>query len=274
MARYGLLIDLELCIGCKACMTVCKGNHNIPYGEYEGREYYRIWPEEKEIGSYPYVIRNLTPWLCMQCSDPPCVKVCPVPGALRQRDDGIVVIDESLCNGCCQCIAACPYGALYFRQDKGVVDKCDLCVENIDEGMLPECVKACPTGAITFGDISDPQSTLSKNILEKKAEPLHPEYGTSPAVFYTSHASRLRGVVIDAASGKPVTGADVTLETEEAPPVCIRTDANGIFFAWSLLNGSRYRIKVVAAGFNDYFNEITVVGDYQDLGILELNKKS
>jgi len=255
-------------------MTVCKGNHNIPYGEYEGREYYRLWPEEKEVGSYPYVIRNLTPWLCMQCADPPCVKVCPISGALRQRDDGIVVVDESLCNGCRQCLTACPYEALYFRQDKGVVDKCNLCVENIDEGTIPECVKACPSDAIVFGDIGDLKSHLSRLILEKQARPLHPEYNTRPAVFYTSHASRLRGSVINAASGQPVTRAYITLENEEAPPVLLRTDANGIFFAWSLRNGSRYRIKVAATGFHSYFNEITVAGDYQDLGILELNKKS
>jgi tetrathionate reductase subunit B len=238
MIRYGLLIDLELCTGCKACMTVCKGNHNIPYGEYEGREYYRLWPEEKEVGSYPYVIRNLTPWLCMQCADAPCVRVCPISGALRQRDDGIVVVDKLLCNGCRQCLTACPYGALYFRQDKGVVDKCDLCVENIDEDA------ACPTDAIVFGDIGDPKNHLSRIILEKQARPLHPEYDTRPAVFYTSHASRLRGSVIDAASGQPITRADITLENGEAPPVLLRTDANGIFFAWSLRNGNHYRIKV------------------------------
>jgi tetrathionate reductase subunit B len=272
MARYGLLIDLIACIGCKACMTVCKGNHNIPCGEYEGREYYRLWPEEKEVGGYPYVIRNLTPWLCMQCFDPPCVEVCPISGALVQRDDGIVVVDESLCNGCKRCLAACPYEALYFRQDKSVVDKCDLCVENIEEGLVPECVKACPTDAIVFGDISDPKSYLSKIILEKKASPLHPEYGTHPAVFYTSHASRLRGSIIDAASGKPITGADVTIETEGAPPVCTRTDISGIFFLWSLKNGNHYHVTVTATGFRNYFDQIILEEEYKDMGILELQK--
>ena len=274
MTRYGLLIDLELCTGCKACMTVCKGNHNIPYGEHEGREYYRVWPEEKEMGSYPYVIRNLTPWLCMQCADPPCVEVCPISGALRQRNHGIVVVNESLCNGCRRCVTACPYGALYFRHDKGVVDKCDLCVENIDEGAIPECVKVCPTDAIVFGDIGDPKSQLSRLILEKQARPIHPEYNTHPAVFYTSHASRLRGKVINAASGQPITRADITLESEGFLEVLLRTDANGIFFAWSLRNGNHYCIKVAATGFHSYFKEITVAEDYEDLGILELNKKS
>ena len=274
MSRYGLLIDLESCTGCKACMTVCKGNHNIPYGKYEGREYYRLWPEEKEIGSYPYVIRNLTPWLCMQCTEPPCVSACPISGALSQRSDGIVVIDKSLCDGCRQCLMACPYGALYFRNDNNVVDKCDLCVENIDDGTMPECVKACPSDAMVFGDIEDPKSQLSKLIIEKQAIPLHPEYNTHPSVFYTSHASRLRGTVISAASGQLITGADVTLESEETSLVHLRTDTNGIFFAWRLKNNTQYRIKVIAMGFYSYFNEITIAGDYQDIGFLKLNKKS
>ena len=273
MTKYGLLIDLELCTGCKVCMTVCKGNHNIPYGEYKGREYYRIWPDEKEMGSYPYVIRNMTPLLCMQCADPPCVKACPISGALNQREDGIVEVNQSLCDGCLKCLTACPYGALYFRQDKGVVDKCDLCVENIDEGSMPECVKACPTEAIIFGDIGDGNSNISKIIHEKQAVPLNPEFNTGPAVFYTSHVSRLRGTVIDTDSGQVIAGANIILESKDASSIFLRTDINGIFFAWNLRNNTRYNIEITATGYHTYLDEITVAGEYQDIGFLKLNKK-
>ena len=209
----------------------------------------------------------------MQCADPPCVSACPISGALSQRSDGIVVIDKSLCDGCRQCLTACPYGALYFRADDNVVDKCDLCVENIDEGTMPECVKACPTDALVFGDIEDPKSQISKLIIEKQAMPLHPEYNSHPSVFYTSHASRLRGTIISAASGQLIAGANVTLESEETSPVQLRTDSNGIFFAWQLKNNTQYRIKVTATGFYSYSNEITVSGEYQDIGTLKLDKK-
>ena len=272
MTKYGLLIDLELCTGCKACMTACKGNHNIPYGEYKGREYYRIWPDEKEMGSYPYVIRNMTPLLCMQCTDAPCVKACPIPGALNQREDGIVEVTQSLCDGCQKCLTACPYGALYFRQDKGVVDKCDLCVENIAEGSIPECAKACPTGAILFGDIEDSTSNIFKMIHEKKAMPRNPEFNTDPAVFYTSHVSRLRGTVIDAESSQVITRADITLESKDAPSIYLRTDINGIFFAWNSRNNTKYSIEVKATGYHTYLDEITVAGEYQDIGLLKLNQ--
>ena len=76
-------------------MSACKAAHDIPVGEYDGREYYRIWPAEVEKGTYPYVIRDMTPWLCMQCNDPPCVSVCPVPGAIYRRGDGIILVDEN-----------------------------------------------------------------------------------------------------------------------------------------------------------------------------------
>jgi tetrathionate reductase subunit B len=273
MTKYGLLIDLELCTGCKACMTVCKGNHNIPYGEYEGREYYRIWPVEKEMGSYPYVIRNMTPWLCMQCADPPCVKACPVSGALHQRDDGIVEINKSLCDGCCKCLTACPYGALYFRQDQGVVDKCDLCLENINEGSVPECVKACPTEAIIFGDIEDSNSKISKTIQQKQAMPLHPEYHTGPNVFYTAHVSRLKGTVIDSESGEAIIGANILLKSKDLPSILLRTDRDGVLFAWNLRNCTQYSIQITANGFQSYINEITVKGEYHDIGLLKLDKK-
>jgi len=272
MTKYGLLIDLELCTGCKVCMTVCKGNHNIPYGEYEGREYYRIWPDEKEMGTYPYVIRNMTPMLCMQCTDPPCVKECPIPGALHKREDGIVEVNQSLCDGCLKCLPACPYGALYFRQDKGIVDKCDLCTENIDEGSIPECARACPTGAILFGDIEDSTSTISKLIHEKQALPLHPEFNTEPAVFYTSHASRQRGTVIDADSRQVIADATITLESKDAPSIHLKTDNNGIFFAWNLKNNTQYKIEVKASGYDTYLDEISLVGEYQDIGFLKLNQ--
>ena len=106
MTRYGMLIDLKSCIGCKSCMIACKCNNDIPVSEYEGREYYRIWPMEVELGKYPYVVRNMTPLLCMQCEDPPCVDVCPIPEALYKRKDGIILVDEDKCDGCRLCIQA------------------------------------------------------------------------------------------------------------------------------------------------------------------------
>ena len=272
MARYGMLIDLKSCSGCRACMTVCKGAHNIPFGQHKGREYYRIWPDEVERGTYPYVIRNLTPLLCMQCGHPPCLEACRIPGAIYRRQDGIVLIDEGKCNGCKLCISACPYGALYFRADKGNVDKCTFCVENIDMGLQPECARACPAEAIFFGDLDDPGSQVSKRIRKWDARPLHPEYGTKPSVYYTAHAAHLRGAVENKETGHPVQGATVTakcLDEEESNSTS--TDSDGLFFFWSLKIRRRYSVTIEADGFSQSTRELYLDREYTDSGRIPIS---
>jgi tetrathionate reductase subunit B len=267
-----MLIDLKSCNGCRACMTVCKGTHNLPFGQHEGREYYRIWPYEVERGTYPYVTRNLTPLLCMQCEQAPCVDACRIPGAIYRRPDGIVLIDERKCNGCKLCVPACPYDALYFREDKGTVDKCTFCAENIDGGRQPECSRACPADAIFFGDLADPGSQLSKRIRDWDARPLHPEYGTQPSVYYTAHAAHLRGVVENRETGNPVQGATVIakcLDEEESHST--NTDSDGVFFFWSLKVRSRYSVTVEAHGFSRSRRELCLDMEYTDLGRLPIS---
>ena len=267
MVRYGMLIDLKSCSGCKACMTACKAYHDIPFGEHEGREYYRIWPEEVELGEYPYVIRNMTPLLCMQCEDPPCLVACPTPGAIYIREDGIVLIDEEKCDGCKLCIPACPYGALYFREDKGIADKCTFCVENVDKGIQPECVKACPAEAMFFGDLGNPESQVSKLIRKWDARPLRAEHGTKPSVYYTAHAARLRGTIKSKKTGLTVPGAAVTLkcvDTEESNSTS--ADSDGVFFFWNLKIRRKYLLDIETDGFSRSTRELYLDAEYTDLG--------
>lgn len=273
MVRYGMLINLKSCNGCKACMTACKANHNIPFGEYEGREYYRIWPVEVELGAYPYVIRNMTPLLCMQCEDPPCVEACPIPGALYRRQDGVVLIDEGKCDGCKLCLPLCPYGALYFREDKGVVDKCTFCIENIDKGLPPECVKACPADAMFFGDLDDPESQVSKLIRKWDAKPLRPEHGTKPSVYYTAHAVRLRGTIVSKKTGHAIPGATVTLKClDEEGSSSTSADSDGVFFLWNLKVRRKYSVGIEAAGFSHSTRELYLDEEYTDLGRILLSE--
>jgi len=273
MVRYGMLIDLKSCNGCKACMTTCKANHSIPVGEYAGREYYRIWPMEVELGKFPYVVRNLTPLLCMQCEAPPCVGVCPIPGAIYRREDGLVLIDEKKCNGCKLCIPSCPYDALYFRADKQVVDKCTLCVENIDEGLLPECVRTCPAQAMFFGNLEDPESQISKLIKEWDAKPLHPEHGTKPSVYYTSHAARLRGMVESKETGQAVRGANITLEClDEEGTVSTFTGSDGVFFFWNLKVRREYWVGIEFHDFRHRKLKLYLDEEYMELGRIPITR--
>jgi Fe-S-cluster-containing dehydrogenase component len=274
VARYGMIIDLASCIGCRACMVACKTTHGIPVGEHEGREYYRIWPVEVEMGDYPYVIRNMTPWLCMQCQDPPCVKACSVPGAIYQRDDGIVLIDERHCTGCLACKAACPYGAIYFRPDKGTVDKCTFCFENIEAGRKPECVVTCPVDSLIFGNLNDTEDALLRLIKDRDARPLHPEVGTSPSVYYTAHAARLRGKVLIKETDFPVKGATIAvLRIMDGMLRRTSTDGDGIFFFWDLRLRSAYLLTIEVNGHTAFSREILVNNEYMDLGRIQIPKQ-
>ena len=192
---------------------------------------------------------------------------CPVPGAIYKRDGGIVLIDEEKCDGCKLCIPACPYDALYFREDKAVVDKCTFCVENIEKGLLPECVTTCPADAMIFGDLGNPESLISKLVREWDARPLCLEYGTRPAVYYTAHAARLRGGVESRKTKRAVQGATVTVKClGDGGSTSVKTDSDGVFFFWDLKVRRKYLIGIEADGLSYGPREVCPDEEYTDLG--------
>ena len=171
-------------------MVACKTEYQIPTGKHNGHEYYRISVLEYEVGKFPEVKRIFAPVICMQCKNAPCIDVCPIPGALYRRKDGVVVVEKDKCVGCKYCMQVCPYDALYFNEEKRVVDKCDLCVDRIDQGLEPACVAACMNKAIVFGDLDDQDSKISKMTKRsdvKPHRPLWPAYYTQifkPSIYY------------------------------------------------------------------------------------------
>lgn len=157
--EYALIVDTEDCVGCYACEVACKQEHNLPAGPRWIRVFL-VSPKEIEGKlQLRYVVTH-----CMHCSQPPCKDVCPV-NAISKRDDGIVLVDEELCTGCKECIEACPLGVMQFNEDKGLAQKCDLCVERIDMGLKPACIAACPSHCIYAGDISDITGQLGEHKL-------------------------------------------------------------------------------------------------------------
>jgi tetrathionate reductase subunit B len=176
--KYAMVIDARRCYGVHACTVACKAEYKVPLGEN------RSWVEEVEKGSYPHVSRSFLPRLCNHCDEPACVSVCPTGATWKREEDGIVVIDKSICIGCKYCVQACPYDMRFVNEDTGTADKCDFCIHRVSQGLQPACVEACPSRARIFGDLNDPESEVSLMIAENPVTVLRPEKGTSPNVYY------------------------------------------------------------------------------------------
>jgi len=228
MAKYGMAIDLNKCNQCGACVTACKVENNLQIVSKESAAKGRVmqWMRLTNLsyeGNDPDVRPVTIPSLCVQCDDPPCTKVCPVR-ATYKRDDGIVAQIYPQCIGCRYCMANCPYNVKvfnWFKEDqpveyekcynkdmavrmKGVVEKCTFCIHRLqkakeqaaaehrklnEEDYIPACAQVCPSHAFTFGDLDDPNSTVSKLKRDYRKFVLQEELGTLPKVFYLNAKS-------------------------------------------------------------------------------------
>lgn len=199
MARYGIVVDLKKCQGCGACEVNCKITHNTPQGVFW------IKVKKAEVGKYPNVSELYEPHQCMHCAKAPCVQVCPT-GASKRDANGIVSVAYDQCIGCRTCETACPYGARTFvdkvrpyyadlsnspfdrtaaaRYRVGVEQKCDMCRDLVAQGQEPVCVARCPEFARYFGNLDDPNSTVSKLIALRHGYQLAAHLGTDPSIYY------------------------------------------------------------------------------------------
>ncbi len=175
--KYGFVIDNRKCIGCHACTTACKSEHQVPVGVN------RTWVKQVEKGEFPNTRRLFSVMRCNHCTDAPCVEICPVE-ALFFRDDGIVDFDKDRCIGCKSCMQACPYDALYIDPDSHTAAKCNYCAHRVDVGLEPACVNVCPEEAIISGDMEDPDSKITQLLSRQQVKVRKPEKGTVPNLFY------------------------------------------------------------------------------------------
>jgi Fe-S-cluster-containing dehydrogenase component len=210
--KLGLVIDLDTCVGCHACVVSCKewntGGYGAPlsdqdaYGESpSGAWLNRIHsfeitpaPTRGNNNGCGHVKANAQivhfPKSCLHCEDAPCVTVCPTGASYKRAEDGIVLVDEDMCIGCGLCAWACPYGAREMDMAAGVMKKCTLCVDRIYNDNIPEfdrlpaCVRSCPANARHFGDFADPGSHVSRLVAERGGVDLMPEQGTRPVNKY------------------------------------------------------------------------------------------
>ncbi len=175
--KYGFVIDNRKCIGCHACTTACKSEHDVAVGVN------RTWVKQVEKGEFPNTRRLFSVMRCNHCTDAPCVTICPVE-ALYTRKDGIVDFDKDRCIGCKSCMQACPYDALYIDPDTNTAAKCNYCAHRVDIGLEPACVNVCPEHAIISGDMEDPDSEISTLLSRQAVKTRKSEKGTLPNLFY------------------------------------------------------------------------------------------
>jgi Fe-S-cluster-containing dehydrogenase component len=173
--RYAMTMDPRQCVACNACVLACKAENDLPENGF------RDWIVTETSGVFPHLSQENRSERCNHCSIAPCVSACPT-GASHVNEGGTVLVSKNKCTGCKACIAACPYQARYVHPD-GYVDKCTFCLHRVKEGKLPACVEVCPTYALAFGDLSDPNSEVSRLLRERKHRVLKPETGLSPNLY-------------------------------------------------------------------------------------------
>lgn len=159
MKKNIMVVDLDRCIGCKACQVACKMENGVALGASRN-QVLAIGP----TGVFPDLEMYFLPMMCQQCEEPVCVQVCPTGASYKRSEDGLVLIEKEKCIGCKSCMNACPYEANIFNNELRVTDKCTLCEHLQKIGEEPACVKICAGSALIFGDINDPESKVSKAI--------------------------------------------------------------------------------------------------------------
>ncbi len=269
MARYGMVIDISRCTACYGCFTACKDeyweNDYAPYSAGQPR-FGQFWMNltKKERGEYPYIKVAYMPVLCQHCGDAPCMKAAK-DGAIRRTRKGIVIIDPKKAVGQKQIVDACPYGTIFWNEEKQLPQKCTLCAHRIEEGKKPRCVQFCPSGALMFGDFDDPESEVTKLLSSGKAEAFHPEWKTKPGIYYIDLDKATKNFVAGAIAYQDVNecaeGASVVLTGPKGRTLKTKANAFGNFEFDGLLPGE-YSVKIEAEGYKPQSMKFTLKTDY------------
>ena len=200
--KWGMLVDIDRCTGCQACVVACQSENNVPindeshFNQRRAIEWIRV--ERYWEGEFPNVKARFIPIMCQHCDDAPCEPVCPV-FATYHNETGMNVQVYNRCIGTRFCANNCPYVVRYFNfwepewpdslknqlnpdvtvRSRGIMEKCTFCIQRVRRSsrqaardgrevednardINPACVNACPTDTLVFGDLNDADSRISQ----------------------------------------------------------------------------------------------------------------
>ncbi len=220
--RWGMVIDVDRCTGCQACVVACQAENNVPINDESvvlrrrAKQWIRV--ERYWEGEYPNIKARFIPVPCQHCTNAPCEPVCPVY-ATYHNPEGLNVQVYNRCVGTRYCANNCPYQVRFFNffqgvwhpnlqnqlnpdvtvRSRGIMEKCSFCVQRIRRAELQAgkekrpvkdgevntaCAQACPTGALVFGNLNDPDSRVAKLQEHQRRYTILPERDTQPVVSY------------------------------------------------------------------------------------------
>ncbi len=250
MSEKAMLVDLSKCTGCRSCQVACKNWNGLPADETRNSGSYQNPPglspttftlirfqEVEDGGGLKWLFRNDK---CFHCSDPGCMKACPVPDCIFKTPEGAVIIDSQKCIGCKYCYHACPFSVPQFDPATEKMYKCTFCYDRQADNLEPACVQACPTGTLDFGDLED----IYRAAHQRKAE-----LGGAASVYGDQYVGGTHVVyvltepaaVYDMLPEKPQIAASVALWKDVLKPLSMVSLLGGLgaSFLYYILKGPK-----------------------------------
>ena len=263
-----LLINVARCTGCTNCQLACKdehcGNDWRPYAAAQpmtGQFWCKV--NEHVRGTIPKVRIHYVSTLCAHCANAPCMEACAA-GAIRRRDDGLVLIDPDACLGCGACAEACPIGAIYMNEKENIAQKCTGCAHLLDNGLeKPRCVEACPTDAMRL---------IEEEELPENAVPAV-DGALGGRLYYINIPGRFIGATVyDPVEKEVIIGAVCTLTPKNGGErLTQETDSYGDFWFRDLPEEA-FRLSIEAPGFKPLrFEDLNTENDI-NLGDLPMER--
>ena len=187
--QLGFIHNNVDCIGCRACEIACKDKNGLPAGPRFRRVQY------VEGGTFPEVFAFKINMSCNHCAEPACLPTCPTGAIFKRKDNGVVDIDSTLCIGCRKCEAACPFGAPQFNVEENIVQKCNMCIDELEAGRKPYCVSACMMRVLDIGPIDQlaagtyPTKAVGPNdtVVRQVKSMADPDL-TNPSIVFVAHS--------------------------------------------------------------------------------------